>query len=87
MERILNENLLNYLLINKLLTKQQRGFIRNKSTSTNLLECLYDWSLNMQNHAGTDIIYFDFKKAFDSVSHPKLPTKLEAYGISGLLLA
>ena len=41
----------------------------------------------MQNHAGTDIIYFDFKKAFDSVSHPKLLTKLEAYGISGLLLA
>jgi hypothetical protein len=87
MERILNENLLNYLLTNKLITKQQHGFICSKSTSTNLLECVYDWSLNMQNHAGTDIIYFDFKKAFDSVSHPKLLTKLRAYGISGLLLA
>jgi hypothetical protein len=31
--------------------------------------------------------YFDFKKAFDSVPHPKLLTKLKAYGISGLLLA
>ena len=76
MERILNENILNYLLVNNLITKHQHGFIRGRSTSTNLLECIYDWSLNLQNHAGTDIIYFDFKKAFDSVSHPKLLTKL-----------
>ena len=34
-----------------------------------------------QLHQGTDIIYFDFKKAFDSVSHQKLLTKLRAYGI------
>ena len=87
MERILNENILNYLLVNNLITKHQHGFIRGRSTSTNLLECIYDWSLNLQNHAGTDIIYFDFKKAFDSVSHPKLLTKLNAYGISGLLLS
>jgi Reverse transcriptase (RNA-dependent DNA polymerase) len=46
-----------------------------------------DWSLNLQNHAGTDIIYFDFKKAFDSVSYPKLIAKLNSYGISGLLLS
>ena len=87
MERIINDCLLNYLLTNKLITKYQHGFIRNKSTCTNLLESVYDWSLNLQNHAGTDIIYFDFRKAFDSVSHPKLLTKLQAYGISGLLLA
>jgi hypothetical protein len=62
-------------------------FIRKKSTCTNLLESVYDWSLNLQNRAGTDIIYFDFKKALNSVSHPKPLTKLKAYGISGLLLA
>jgi hypothetical protein len=87
MERILNEDILNYLLANNLITKHQHGFIRGRSTSTNLLECINDWSLNLQNQAGTDVIYFDFKKAFDSVSHPKLLTKLEAYGLSGLLLS
>ena len=30
-------------------------------------------------------IYFDFAKAFDSVSHPKLQHKLASYGVSGNL--
>ena len=34
----------------------------------------------------TYVIYFDFKKAFDSVSYSKLLTKIEAYGITGDLL-
>jgi len=33
-----------------------------------------------------DVIYFHFAKAFDSVCHPKLVHKLEAYGICGNLL-
>ena len=33
-----------------------------------------------------DMIYLDFSKAFDSVSHPKLFFKLEQHGISGTLL-
>ena len=33
-----------------------------------------------------DVIYFHFAKACDSVCHPKLVHKLEAYGICGNLL-
>jgi hypothetical protein len=33
-----------------------------------------------------DMIYLDFSKASDSVSHPKLLLKLQQHGISGLLL-
>jgi hypothetical protein len=33
-----------------------------------------------------DIIYLDFKKAFDSVPHKRLFVKLKAYGISGNVL-
>jgi len=81
MERVINNEILDYLLKNNLITKHQHGFIQKKSTCTNLLECLNNWCFNMQAKLVSDVIYFDFKKAFDSVSHNKLLIKLKAYGI------
>mgnify|MGYP003476588357 FL=1 len=48
---------------------------------------MYDWSTALQDRKHTDIVYFDFQKAFDSVSHSKLTLKLQAYGINGNLKA
>ena len=39
------------------------------------------------NRHVVDVVYFDFAKAFDSVSHTKLMCKLQAYGFDGALLA
>jgi Reverse transcriptase (RNA-dependent DNA polymerase) len=44
MERIINNEILDYLLKNSLITMHQHGFIKRKSTCTNLLECLNDWN-------------------------------------------
>jgi len=46
----------------------------------------HDWTLDLQAHRNTDVIYIDFKKAFDSVSHSKLLIKLPAYDLPGKLL-
>ena len=62
MERVFNSQLLCYLLKHELITKHQHGFIKRKSVSTNLLECLDDWTLNLGGKYITDAIYFDFKK-------------------------
>jgi len=43
--------------------------------------------LALNNCLKTDAIYIGFQKAFNSVSHPKLLAKLEAYNIRGDLLA
>ena len=85
MERIINNQLLNYVELNKLISKEQHGFLRKRSTCTNILESMLDWCLNLQSHISTDAVYFDFKKAFDPLAHPKLLTKLPAYSISGNL--
>ena len=43
-----------------------------------------DWTV--RDRRSVDVIYFDFAKAFDSVSHPKFVHMLGAYGICGNLL-
>ena len=40
----------------------------------------------LQENKSDDVVYFDIKKAFDSVSHEKLLHKIKAYGIQGRLL-
>ena len=40
----------------------------------------------MQKGNPVDVIYVDFKKAFDKVPHERLVMKLKAYGITSKLL-
>ena len=49
----------------------QHGFLRNKSCNTNLLSFTNSVSLSLSLHdkVEVDVIYFDFAKAFDIVSH------------------
>ena len=74
------------LLPTYLISNSQHGFVSKRSTASNLLESVTYWAYNLDNHLLSDIIYFDFRKAFDSISHLKLISKLHAYGIDGTLL-
>ena len=65
------------------LSRFQHGFRSNRSTVSQMLECLSDWTTFLQQGCDTDVIYLDFAKAFDTVSHQKLIFKLETYGITG----
>ena len=48
---------------------------------------IHDLSLTLNNRYKTDIIYFDFAKAFDSVSHDLILQKLKRqFKIDGLML-
>ena len=85
MESIIHDSLSHYLLSNNLLTDRQHGFIKSRSTLTNLLSCLRHWLSSLDSDRSTDVIYIDFAKAFDSVSHPKLLHKLKSYNIIGKL--
>ena len=79
---LLNNHLENF----KLQSNCQWGFRKNSSCEDLLLHMTESW-LQAVDHGKTVIVLFiDFQKAFDSVSHPILLKKLSAIGVSGQLL-
>lgn len=86
-ERIIHEQMIDYLLRNGLISSHQHGFLVKHSTCSQLLETVNDWSIALKNCNIVDIVYFDIAKAFDTVSHVKLIYKLQAYGVHGSLLS
>lgn len=86
MERIIHRHFLRYLNGNALISDSQHGFLKCRSTTTNLLECLNDWTKYIDERYPVDIIYIDLAKAFDSISHSKMLYKLRKIGIGGQLL-
>ena len=74
----------NFLFKFNLLSKQQHGFVKNKSCTTNLFETLDFFSSSLDKGCPVDVIILDFAKAFDT--DKRLLLKLSCYGISGLTL-
>lgn len=64
----------------------QHGFLRYKSTMSNLAIYINDISECMDKNIQVDSIYTDFSKAFDMVDHYVLISKLKAYGFEGNFL-
>ncbi|KAK4808570.1 LOW QUALITY PROTEIN: hypothetical protein QYF61_009873 [Mycteria americana] len=59
----------------------QRGFRKSKSCLTNLI-CFYNKVTRLVDEGkAVDVIYLDFNKAFDTVSHSILLEKLAAHGL------
>lgn len=58
----------------------------NRSSATNLMLVTRDIVTAMEHRSQCDVIYTDFAKAFDTVSHDLLLGKLCAFGLSNNLL-
>ncbi|XP_065681518.1 uncharacterized protein LOC136095176 [Hydra vulgaris] len=86
MEGIMRYKLKIFLNEYKLIVKQQHGFVKSKSCTTNLLDTLDFISTSLENGKPVDVIFLDFARAFDTVPHKKLLLKLAAYGMSGLTI-
>ena len=64
----------------------QHGFRSGRSCTTQLLEVMNDFTSFYDDNLPFDVIYLDFKKAFDTVPHFRLINKLRRYGIDGNIL-
>ena len=83
LERIICNRIINHAM--NTFTPSQFGFLPTRSALQQLIlftERLLDAKNNKND---VDVIYMDFRKAFDSVSHNALLSKLHALGISGTL--
>ena len=84
-ERIVRDKLL--LLTSDLIDARQHGFLPQRSCSTNMVLFCDSLSRSLNDNLLSHVIYFDFAKAFDSVNHDRLLSKLKGlYGIDGTLL-
>ena len=75
-----------YEHVSPLITPLQHGFVKGKSCQSQLLDVYHQIGSTLDQSGQTDIIFLDFSKAFDSVSHVLLIHKLQSFGFSGILL-
>ncbi|CAM5076139.1 unnamed protein product [Natator depressus] len=81
MEQVLKETILKHLEERKVIRNTQHGFTKGKSWLTNLI-AFYDEITGFVDMGKTvDMIYLDFSKAFDTVSHSILASKFKKYGL------
>jgi hypothetical protein len=72
LESIISEKITAYVDTNNLITKNQHGFRRKRSCTTNLLDFYGKVLKDFDTAKGVDLIYLDFQKAFDKVQHDLL---------------
>ena len=87
LEKHIQKSLYSYLDRNRLLHEDQSGFRENHSCQTTLIQLTDSLLDNINNNKFSGIIFIDFQKAFDVISHSLLLRKLEVFKLTSGFIA
>ncbi|GAB0175572.1 mitochondrial enolase superfamily member 1 [Grus japonensis] len=87
LERVMEQIILNaitwHVQDNQVIRPSQHGFMKGRSCLTNLIS-FYDKVTHLVDEGkAVDVVYLDFSKAFDTISHSILLEKLAAHSLDG----
>ena len=83
LEHIVYRHLMSHLQHHSILTPLNHGFRAGHSCVSQLLTTVHDLLRSYDKKKQVDVMILDFSKAFDTVPHDKLLSKLQSYGIDG----
>ena len=83
LESVIRDQVMAHLMFTGQLSANQHGFRPKRSCTSQLLEVIEDWTEALEQGKPIDSLYLDFRKAFDSVPHQRLLSKLRSCGITG----
>jgi len=80
-ERIIQASINQHLTLNKIILPTQHGFRKGLSCETQLVSIFHDLADAMDKQFETDVVFLDYRKAFDRVPYCHLISKLKALKI------
>ena len=83
-EQIVHKRVYDFFISDNIIFEHQFGFQKNRSTSLAILGIYFKLIKSKENKKFSCCIFLDFAKAFDTVTHEILLSKLEHYGIAGI---
>ena len=83
LEKLVRDEIVNHMETNNLFSTAQHGFIKGRSYSTQRMELMEELTEALDSSEDIDIIYLDFRKAFDKVPHNRLLKKALRLWYSG----